>query len=387
MVEGTEGSHHKEGSRKMSNHSIICAGIDTGKFKLDVALEGQGEQLQVDNTPEGHGKLSAWLARHRAGRVGIEASGGYEQAVVAGLRRDGFLVVMLQPGQVRAFARFRLQRAKNDRIDAALIASCTAALETIHAPPDPRLAALSGHLTLIEQIGEDIARLKNRRESSRDPHAMRHWQAEIARHKSVLKAEFAALTDAVNRHCDLARRLALIASVVGIGPKTALAIVLRMPEIGRVSREQAAALAGLAPYDDDSGSHRGLRHIAGGRERLRRAVYTAALPAAFRWNPALMALYRRLTAKGKPHKVALVACARKLVIYANTVVARGRPWARPIQASEWFLGSTPKAVSSSRPGSPHDAAAQPPSRLAVAPQPAINPALKGHALTAASTAS
>ncbi len=99
-----------------------------------------------------------------------------------------------------------------------------------------------------------------------------------------------------------------------------------MPEIGTISREQAAALAGLAPFDDDSGKHRGERHIAGGRQRLRRSLYAAALPAAFRWNTALIALYRRLTTRGKPHKLALVACARKLIIFANTVVQRATPW-------------------------------------------------------------
>jgi transposase len=99
-----------------------------------------------------------------------------------------------------------------------------------------------------------------------------------------------------------------------------------MPEIGQLTREQAAALAGLAPYDDDSGEHVGVRHIDGGRQRLRRALYTAALPASFRWNPQLMALYRRLIAAGKQHKRALIACARKLLIFVNTVVARGTPW-------------------------------------------------------------
>jgi transposase len=99
-----------------------------------------------------------------------------------------------------------------------------------------------------------------------------------------------------------------------------------MPELRHVSREQAAALAGLAPFDNDSGTHKGQRHIAGGRGRLRRSLFAAALPAAFRWNKALIALYARLTGRGKPHKAALTACARKLLIYANTVVQRGTPW-------------------------------------------------------------
>jgi transposase len=117
-----------------------------------------------------------------------------------------------------------------------------------------------------------------------------------------------------------------VLSIPGIGERTALAIVLRMPELGQVSREQAAALAGLAPFDNDSGSKNGSRHIAGGRSWLRRSLYAAALPAAFHWNPALKQLYRRLTARGAPHKSALIACARKLLIYANTVVHRGTPW-------------------------------------------------------------
>src|SRR6185312_125146 len=128
-------------------------------------------------------------------------------------------------------------------------------------------------------------------------------------------------------HDDLAERLDLVLSIPGIGERTALALLIRMPELGQVSREEAAALAGLAPFDDDSGERKGQRHIAGGRSRLRRALYAAALPAAFRWNAALIQLYQRLIARGKKHQQALVACARKLIVYANAVVQRDAPWA------------------------------------------------------------
>jgi transposase len=326
MVEGTEGSHHKEGSTKMSKHTTICAGIDTGKRKLDVAIAESPHQLQIDNNPDGHTALSKWLRQHRVKRVGIEASGGYEQVVVAALRRDGFVVIVFQPAQVRAYAKFHLQRAKNDRIDAALIAVCTAATQKIHTPPDPRLAPFAEHLTMVEQLTEDIAHLKTRRETCRNDRIRQHWSGEIARLKGLLRVELKALIAAIRQHRDLSERLDLIASVGGVGLKTAVAILVRMPEIGRVTREQAAALAGLAPYDDDSADHVGARHIDGGRERLRKALYNAALPAAFRWNPQLNLIYCRLIAAGKPHKVALVACARKLLIYANTVVERGTPW-------------------------------------------------------------
>jgi transposase len=288
----------------MSKHIMIYAGIDTGKRKLDVALEGCRERLRVDNTPEGHKALSAWLLRHRTSRVGIEASGGYEQAVVAELRRDGFVVVVFQPAQVRAYAGFHLQRAKNDKIDAALIAACTAAVKKIHAAPDPRLAVFAEPLTMLDQITDNVSLLKNQYESSRDARIRQLWKEEIAHLKKLHKIELKTLVAAIRQHRDLAERLDLINSVDGIGLPT----------------------AGLAPYDDDSGNYAGVRHIAGGRERLRAALYAAALPAAFRWNPQLIALYGRLTAAGKLHKVALVACARKLLIFANTVVARGTPW-------------------------------------------------------------
>jgi transposase len=306
------------------------AGIDTGKHKLDVAVHGAKARLQVANDEAGHARLGTWLRRQRVRRVGIEASGGYDKAVVARLRQDGFEVVVFQPAQVRAYAQFRLQRAKNDRIDATLIATCTAACEDedIHAPPDPRLAARAEHLTFIEQLTEDVARLQTRRASCRDDTIQRCWDLEIRRLKQALKQELASLVADLRQHQDLAQRLDLIESVRGIGLRTALAILIRMPEIGSLSREKAAALAGLAPYDDDSGDHHGQRHIAGGRQRLRNSLFAAALPAAFQWNPQLIALYQRLTAKGKAHKLALIACARKLLLFANAVVARGSPWVR-----------------------------------------------------------
>jgi transposase len=310
----------------MSKHSIVCAGIDTGKHKLDVALDGSQEQLQIDNAADGHAVLSVWLKRHRVKRIGIEASGGYEQEVVAQLRRDGFVVIVFQPAQVRAYAKFLLLRAKNDKIDAVLIAACTAATKKIHAPPDPRLAPFAVRMTLIEQLTDQIAGCKNYREGCRDPRVRQFWKEEIARFNKLLRAELKELVAAIRQHRDLAERLDLIESVDGVGLKTSVAILVRMPEIGRLTRGQAAALAGLAPFDDDSATHVGMRHIAGGRERLRGSLYNAALAAAFYWNPQLIALYRRLTAAGKSHKVALIACARKLLIFVNTVVERGTPW-------------------------------------------------------------
>ena len=310
----------------MSKRITICAGIDTGKRKLDVALEGGRERLEVENNSAGHQTVADWLRRHRIKRVGIEASGGYEQEVVAELRGKGFVVVVFQPAQVRAYAVFHLQRAKNDKIDAALIAKCTADVPKIHAPPDARLAPFAHDLTLLDQITDLIAGHRNRRETCGDPRIQQFWKEEIARLKKLQRTELKRLVAAIRQYPDLAQRLDLIHSVDGIGLPTAVAILVRMPEIGRITREQAAALAGLAPYDDDSGEIVGLRHIEGGRKRLRIALYCAALPASLRWNPQLIAFYQRLIATGKKHKRALIACARKLLIFANTVVARGTPW-------------------------------------------------------------
>jgi transposase len=326
MVEGTEGSHHKEGSRKMSKDITVCAGIDTGKHKLDVAINDSAERLQVDNSAEGHKALSTWLRQRNVERIGIEASGGYEQDAVAFLRADDLVVIVFQPVQVCAYAKFVLQHAKNDKIDAALIARCTAAATDVREPPDARLAPMAQHLTMIEQITEDVAQLKTRCEACRDQRIREFWTQEISRLKSLLHGELKRLVSTIRQYHDLSERLDLIASVDGIGLRTAVAILIRMPEIGRVTREQAAAIAGLAPYDDDSGLRRGLRHIEGGRQRLRKSLYAAALPAVFYWNAQLKAVYRRLMAAGKAHKLALVACARKLLIFVNAVVARGIPW-------------------------------------------------------------
>src|SRR5215470_6443948 len=188
----------------MAKDTMVCAGIDTGKRKLDIALNGRKVRLQVDNDPRGHLDLSAFLRRHRVKRVGIEASGGYEQEVVATLRAQGMTVILFQPAQVRAYARFTLQRAKNDRIDAALIAACTAAIKKIHAAPDPRLVALAQHLTFIDQLGEDAARLKNRCETCRDPRQVTYWRSEIVRLEKLARAELKELVAAIRQHEDLA---------------------------------------------------------------------------------------------------------------------------------------------------------------------------------------
>jgi transposase len=245
----------------MTHDTTPAAGIDAAKDKLDVAIAGSEAPFTVENAAVGWRRLAQRLAAAGVKRVGIEASGGYERGVVEHLRRAGFTVLVLQPMQVKAWAKMHLRRAKNDRIDAALIAACAALIDPPALEPDPRLAALADHLTFIEQVEEDIARLKTRLEHLRPPRLHRLATSEITRLQRRRETELRRLRLAVQRHDDLKTRFELVLSVPGIGERTALALLIRLPELGALSREQAAALAGLAPFDHDSGSQRGQRRI------------------------------------------------------------------------------------------------------------------------------
>jgi transposase len=311
----------------MTDGSIITAGIDTAKQKLDVAIHGKDGVKTFKNIEAGFEELAQHLAAASVRRVGIEATGGYERSVVRYLQKAGFEVIILQPLQVRAFAKMKLQRAKNDTIDAKLIAQFTHLFDAHNKmSPDPRFDALADWLTFIEQIEADAIRLQTRLEHTNDKRLRHFYADDIARLEKRAAAERRKLAEALREHTDLATRLDLVLSIPGIGAVTALSLVVRMPELGKVSREEAAALAGLAPFVHQSGKFAGQTHIGGGRAGLRRSLYLAAFAASARWNKALVALYRRLIARGRSHKAAVIACARKLLIYANTVVARGTPW-------------------------------------------------------------
>ena len=321
---------HKEGSTKMFETSTKaarhqCAGIDVGKAHLDVALAGVARVARFGNTAEGHAGLIGFLRQHGVSRVGLEATGGYEAAPAAALRAQGVSVHVFQPVQVRAYAAFKLQHAKTDRIDARLIACCTAELDALKPPPDPRLAGLCALLTLIEQMGEDIIRAKTRAEHAADPQIRAYHATDIKRLRAAVRDAYRRLSAEVEAHADLKARLALIESIDGIGVRTALALLIRMPELGALSREQAAALAGLAPVARESGAFKGERHVHGGRRRARTALFACA-QAAIKWNAALGAFYTTLVKAGKHHRAAITACARKLIVFANTVLKRQTPW-------------------------------------------------------------
>lgn len=242
---------------KTNTKSLVCAGIDIGKAKLDCAIAERGAELCCDNSQDGRGQLIAFLKGHGVRRVGLEASGGYEIEVVDDLRAAGFEVIMFQPNQVRAYGQFKRKRAKNDRIDAILIAECTAAQDGVRAAPDPRLAAFAEHLTWIEQIEEDVARAKVRRERYRNPRLKAEIEGEIKRLGARKREEIRLLLKALRAHADLAHKIELLVSIEGIGERTALALVVRMPELGTLSREEAACLIGAAPFVHEIGSLQG----------------------------------------------------------------------------------------------------------------------------------
>jgi transposase len=310
----------------MSNPTPCCAGIDVAKRKLDVALDRGEAVLTVGNDAAGHRALAAFLTGHGVGRVALEATGPYGLAVTAFLRGAGFTVLVLQPVQVKLYRRMRLGRAKNDLIDAALIARYAALADSRPDHDDPRLAPLAEALTFLEQIEDDIVRLQTRRDRFGRPDLKRALERQIAAAQKQAALHLARLLGELGRIGDLARRMALLVSIPGIGPRTAAMLVVRMPELGHVSREQIAALAGLAPFDDDSGDSKKPRHIAGGRGKVRCRLYLPTLAAATRWNPDLARFYKRLRDAGKPAKLALTAAMRKLLIIANAVLARNAPW-------------------------------------------------------------
>jgi transposase len=318
------------GQMKTIDHSMVCAGIDVAKQWLDCAIAKHGAKhkgaRRFANTGEGHKELLDWCYEHAVERVGLEASGGYERGILRTLREAGMTAVLFQPMQVRHYAKFIRLKAKTDAIDAGVIALCTVAAQDVREPQAPYYADLAQFMTCLEQIEQDMVRCKTRREGFSIAALKQQLDDDYKNLKRRRGLLLKSLVAEVAKHEALQLRLTLILSVPGIGLRTALALLILMPELGSISREQAASLLGVAPFDKQSGQKQSANHIAGGRARPRRSLFAAALPASFQHNQALIQLYQRLIAKGKPHKQALIACTRKLIIYVNTVIARGTPW-------------------------------------------------------------
>jgi transposase len=317
----------------MKQHQFTrkIAGVDVGKLRLDAAVHGLDELIQVANGPAGFAELISWLREREVVRVGLEATGGYEQALRLALEAAAFEVVVHQPIEVRLFARLKRRRAKNDKLDARLIAAATVQVDAVRAAQDPGLRDLAERLTAYEQITDQLAELRGFMEHVTLADLAKTLRAQI-RSLERLKATLAAgVLRRIRARADLAERLRLLMSLPGIGPIVAASLVVRMPELGAMNRGQAACLLGVAPFDRDSGQFKGMRFIAGGRSRPRRMLYLAALSAK-RYDKDFKAFAQRLLARGKPPKIVAVAVMRKLVEAANLVLTRGQPWVRHAEA-------------------------------------------------------
>ena len=301
------------------NMSIIYAGLDVAKLSLQLHLQAQSHKLP--NTAAGHQRLLT-LLRALPGPVHVicEASGGYEQSVVAALHQAKIPICVVDPARVRHFARALGQRAKTDPIDAALLARYgeqtqprpTAPLSAAQAQVRElvrRRAQLVDMLQLCRQHAQSLTLVSLRRQSATLLHQVRRQIAAVEKEIQKVLQEETMLNQRAQR----------LQSVSGVGPATAAVLVAEMPELGTLNRGQAAALAGVAPFARESGKWRGKRFVGGGRAPVRKALYMAALVGS-RSNAVLRQRYERLRAQGKPAKVALVALMRHLVIHLNALL-------------------------------------------------------------------
>jgi transposase len=302
-------------------------GLDVAKSKVDACIRSEGLRLSTPSTAEGEAKLLAWLRANRVGRAVMEASGGYERRWAEALRAAGVEVRIVDPKRIRHFAKAAGRLAKNDPIDAETIAWFAEAFPD--ADPQPHDAAREELDRLVQArtaLKDEEDRIKQQREH-RPPPIVAQALAAVAK---AIRAERrkleAAIAARIKANPTFARRAEIIDSVPGLGDQTVAGVIAWLPELGHVANESAAALLGAAPYDDDSGSRKGQRHIRGGRRKLRNLLYMPVMGAATRHNPVLKAYYQRLRARGKEAKVAIIACMRKLIVILNTMLARDETW-------------------------------------------------------------
>ncbi len=301
------------------------AGIDVGKHRLDVFVDPSALERRFANTRDGRRALCHWLRELGTRRVAVEPTGRYHRELHQCLYDAGVKVVLANPQRMRNFARSLGEQAKSDRIDAAVLARY-ARLDGIEgtAPKSEGQRALVDLLALRRKLVEQRDALRK--------HASETGDAAARLLASLLKAFAAKIQqadDAIQAGIEadpaLRRRSEIMRSVPGCGPLTAASLCAELPELGSATPAEAAALAGLAPYACDSGGHHGRRRIRGGRQHPRKLLYMAAT-SAIRWNPALRTFYTRLTARGKPHKVALVAVMRKLLALLGALLRDDRLW-------------------------------------------------------------
>jgi transposase len=313
----------------------VYAGVDVSKDRLDVCVRpseperhGGGDVFFVTHDAAGIDTLVSRLLQERPAMVILEATGGFERTVVGALAAAGLAVAVVNPRQVRDFAKATGRLAKTDALDAEVLARYAEAIRpTPKALPDEEIRTLQGILARRRQLVDMLTA-----ENNRQPTASKQVAKRIAAHIKWLEKELSRtdgdLDEAIKESPALAENEALLRSVPGVGPVLARTLLAEVPELGALTHKRLAALVGVAPLNRDSGTFRGRRGVWGGRAKVRAALYMGALVAARR-NPVVRAFYERLLAAGKPKKVALVACMRKLLSILNAVVKHRTPWRSP----------------------------------------------------------
>ena len=303
----------------------LYVGLDVSTQHLDLAFEPARPPQRVPHTDEGIASLVAQLQPLGPALIVLEATGGYETDVATALALAGLPVTLVNPRQVRDFARALGRLAKTDALDAQVLALFAARVRPALRPlPDEAQQALAALVTRRRQLVEMLTAERLRLPLAKG--AVRHdIQAHTHRLEQRLTDANKGLRTALKASPLWQATTRLLQSVPGIGPTTAAVLIAELPELGHLTRQQLAALVGVAPLNHDSGQHRGLRTIWGGRSHVRRALYMATLVAT-RYNPVIRAFYRHLLAAGKPKLVALVASMRKLLTILNAMIKAQQPW-------------------------------------------------------------
>jgi transposase len=297
----------------------VYAGLDVAKASLQ--LHFQDRQYALANSPAGHKKLLALLEPCAEVQIICEATGGYERPVVAALQAADRRVSILNPGHVRHFAMSQGRRAKSDPLDCALLTAYGHAHQPAPAPKaDPALAQMRALVDWRAQLKEQLVRARQHGEHTTDPFILKQ-QAKLCKHLQAqldtLEKQLATLVASSAPHQE---QVEVLDQMPGIGLITAITVLCHMPELGQLNRQQAAALAGLAPWTRQSGPWEGQRHIGGGRATVRHALYMSAVVLAKHKQTTLGRFYHHLREQGKPAKVALTAVMRKLIVQMNQIL-------------------------------------------------------------------
>ena len=294
----------------------VFVGIDVSQDWLDVHILPWRRRLRTANTSEGWRALLEVLADHPQARVAVEASGGYERDVLRFLCEAGFSVHCLDPYRVRQFARAAGRRAKNDRVDAEVIARFLAAITLQPTRIDPVRAQLSEHVAYRRQLVEERISVANQARLLRDARLKRLSRHRLARLDALIARLDKRLAELIAADPQLRAEAAVLRTLKGIGATAATTLLALLPELGTIDRRKIAALVGVCPYDFESGKFAGQRHIAGGRKHLRNALYMATLTAV-RYNPTIKTFYQRLIQNRDEKKPAIIAAMRKIIVILN----------------------------------------------------------------------